>query len=345
MIHNFFVRVTPIYSCVRLISALRFFHHLVKYERPHTCEVHPMTTARSRLLLASITWLVFASVDTAHGETIDRVKDLYRSAAYEDALAVLDQMAKESGPTNPVEAREYRLLCLIALERRTEARDAIASMVNADPFYQLPQASPRVRTMFKDVRQSLLPTIAQQAYADAKAAFDRKDPESGAQFERVLTLLNDPDIVGSLHMADLRTVASAFRDLSQVLKRAPDPPTQIASPAAPDNVASSMPALPIVYRDGEPGLVVPEALNQTLPRWVLPARAAGRELRDWLGVLEVLIDENGDVVSATLRKSFHPDYDSQLVKAAMSWKYRPAQKDGAPVRFLKIVSVRLDNTN
>ncbi len=234
-----------------------------------------MTTARSRLLLASITWLVFASVDTAHGETIDRVKDLYRSAAYEDALAVLDQMAKESGPTNPVEAREYRLLCLIALERRTEARDAIASMVNADPFYQLPQASPRVRTMFKDVRQSLLPTIAQQAYADAKAAFDRKDPESGAQFERVLTLLNDPDISGVSTVADLRTVASAFRDLSQVLKRAPDPPTQIAPPAAPDNVAPSMPALPIVYRDGEPGLVVPEALNQTLPRWVLPARRSG----------------------------------------------------------------------
>jgi hypothetical protein len=307
-----------------------------------------MTAARSRLLLASITWLVFASADIAHGETIDRVKDLYRSAAYEEALAVLDQMAKEPGPTNPIEAREYRLLCLIALERRTEARDAITSMVNADPFYQLSQASPRVRTMFKDVRQSLLPTIAQQAYADAKAAFDRKDPESGAQFERVLTLLNDPDISGVSTVADLRTVASAFRDLSQALTRAPEPPVQVASPAAPDkpdNRASSMPALPIVYKDGEPGLVVPETLNQTLPRWVLPARAAGRELRDWLGVLEVVIDANGGVVSATLRKSFHPDYDSQLVKAAMSWKYRPAQKDGAPVRFLKIVSVRLDNTN
>jgi hypothetical protein len=262
-----------------------------------------MTTARSRLLLASITWLVFASVDIAHGETIDRVKDLYRSAAYEEALAVLDQMAKEPGPTNPVEAREYRLLCLIALERRTEARDAIASMVNADPFYQLSQASPRVRTMFKDVRQSLLPTIAQQAYSDAKAAFDRKDPESGAQFERVLTLLNDPDISGVSTVADLRTVASAFRDLSQALKRAPDPPSDIAPPPAPDARASSVPvpALPIVYRDGEPGLVAPETLNQTLPRWVLPARAAGRELRDWLGVLEVVIDENGDVVAATLR--------------------------------------------
>ena len=304
-----------------------------------------MTTARSRLLLASIAWLAFASVAAARGETIDRVKDLYRSAAYEEALAVLDQMAKEPAPTSPVEAREYRLLCLIALERRNEARDAIASMVNADPFYQLSQAAPRVRTMFKDVRQSLLPTIAQQAYAEAKASFDRKDPESGAQFERVLTLLNDPDIAGVPTLADLRTVASAFRDLSQALARPPEPPSQVASPAAPENSASSAPVLPTVYRDGEPDLIAPEALSQALPRWVLPPRATPREVRDWQGVVEVVIDENGDVVSATLRKSFHPAYDSQLVKAAMSWKYRPARKNGAPVRFLKVVSVRLDNAS
>jgi TonB family protein len=285
-----------------------------------------MTTARSRLLLASTVWLALVSVTAARGETIDRVKDLYRSAAYEEALAVLDQMAKEPAPATPVEAREYRLLCLIALERRNEARDAITSMVNADPFYQLSQASPRVRTMFKDVRQSVLPTIAQQAYAEAKAAFDRKDPESGAQFERVLTLLNDPDIAGIPTLADLRTVASAFRDLSQALARRP-----------------SAPALPTVYRDGEPDLIAPEALSQALPRWVLPPRASQQELRAWLGVVEVVIDENGDVISAALRKSFHPAYDSQLVKAAMSWKYRPARKNGAPVRFLKVVSVRLDN--
>ena len=304
-----------------------------------------MTTARSRLLLASIVWLAFTAVAAARGETIDRVKDLYRSAAYEEALAVLDQMAKEPAPTSPVEAGEYRLLCLIALERRNEARDAIASMVNSDPFYQLSQASPRVRTMFKDVRQSLLPTIAQQAYAEAKAAFDRKDPESGAQFERVLTLLNDPDIAGVPTLADLRTVASAFRDLSQALARRPEPPSQVTSPAAPENSASSAPVLPTVYRDGEADLIAPEALSQALPRWVLPPRATPRELRDWLGVVEVVIDENGDVVSAALRKSFHPAYDSQLVKAAMSWKYRPARKNGVPVRFLKVVSVRLDNAS
>ena len=302
-----------------------------------------MTTARSRLLLISIAWLVFASVADAGDDTIDRVKDLYRSAAYEEALAVLDQMAKDPESGRPVEVREYRLLCLIALERRIEAREAIASMVNADPFYQLSQASPRVRSMFKDVRQSLLPAIVQQAYAAAKVSFDRQDPQSGAQFERVLTLLDDPDIAGVPTLADLRTVASAFRDLSQALARRPEPPAATPPVASEIETAPPAPVLPIVYHDGEPDLVAPEALNQTLPRWVLPPGASGRELRDWQGVLEIVIDENGDVVSATLRKSFHPAYDSQLIKAAMSWKYRPARKSGMPVRFLKLVSVRLDN--
>jgi hypothetical protein len=305
-----------------------------------------MITARS-LLLASIASLAFAFVSTARAETIDRVKDLYRSASYEEALAVLDQMANDPASTTSVEAGEYRLLCLIALERRTEARDAIALMLNADPFYQLSQASPRVRTLFKDVRQSLLPAIVQRAYTDAKAAFDRQDPQSGAQFERVLSLLNDPDIAGAPTLGDLRTVASAFRDLSKALEQRPEAPPAVTPPvtAASDSDRSPVPVSPIVYREGAPDLVPPEVVNQALPRWVLSPGVWRRETRDRQGMLEVVIGENGDVISATLRKSFHPEYDAQLVKAAMAWKYRPALKSGTPVRFLKLVNVRLDAVN
>jgi hypothetical protein len=306
-----------------------------------------MTTARSSLLLASITWLAVASVVGARDETLERVKDLYRSAAYEEALAVLDQMAKDPASASSIEASEYRLLCLIALERKTEARDAVASMVTADPFYQLSQASPRVRTVFREVRQSLLPAIVQRAYADAKAAFDRQDPQSTTQFERVLTLLNDPDIAVAPTLADLRTVASAFRDLSKARALRPESPPAVTAPVVPAGSSdrSPEPVLPIVYREGEPDLVAPEALNQALPRWVLPPGLSRREPREWQGILEVVIDEHGDVISATLRKSFHPAYDAQLVKAAMSWKYRPARKSGEPVRFLKLVNVRLDDAN
>ena len=306
-----------------------------------------MITARSSFLLTSIAWLACAFAADARAETIDHVKDLYRSAAYEEALAVLDQIANDPAAKTSVEAGEYRLLCLIALERRAEARDAIASMLNADPFYQLSQASPRVRALFKEVRQSLLPAIVQRAYADAKAAFDRQDPESGARFELVLTLLNDPDIEGTPTLADLRTVASAFLDLSKALEQHPEPPPVITPPVvvAGGNDSSPAPVVPIVHREGEQDLVAPEVLNQALPRWVLPPGLWRRESREWQGVLEVVIDENGDVISATLRKSFHPEYDAQLVKAAMAWKYRPALKSGTPVRFLKLVNVRLDAAN
>lgn len=97
-----------------------------------------------------------------------------------------------------------------------------------------------------------------------------------------------------------------------------------------------------MYRELEPDVVLPEALSQPLPRWVLPPGLPGREPRAWQGTLEIIIDEKGDVASATLQRSFHPTYDAQLIKAAMSWKYRPARKNGVPVRFLKLVYVHLN---
>ena len=119
-----------------------------------------MIAVRCSSLLATIAFLaVSTAAAAASDETLARAKDLYRSAAYDEALVVLDQIANESSGAARVEANEYRLFCLIALDRKTDARVAIESMVNADPFYQLSaeQASPRVRTMFKDIRQSLLP--------------------------------------------------------------------------------------------------------------------------------------------------------------------------------------------
>lgn len=301
-----------------------------------------MTSARLSFVLTTIAWLVVASIAHAREVTIDRVKDLYRSAAYEEALVALDEMTNDPATPDLAEAREYRMLCLIALDRKGEAREAIASIVTADPSYQLSQGSPRVRAMFKDVRQSLLPAIVQRAYTDAKAAFDRQDPQSGARFDRVLALLDDPDLAGAPVLSDLRTVAAAFRDLSRELAQRPDTP--LAAMTTPSAVAlgSSQTAGSPMYRELEPDVVLPEASSQSLPRWVLPPGLPGREPREWQGTVEIVIDEKGDVVSATLQRSFHPTYDAQLIKAALSWKYRPARKNGVPVRFLKLVYVHLN---
>ena len=284
---------------------------------------------------------VSAGADDAQ---LDHAKELYRSAAYDEALGVLDTIRATAPSKETLEASEYRVFCLVALDRKDEARNAIATLISANPFYELSetQASPRVRAVFTEVRKSLLPSLVQSAYTEAKAAFDRKDPESAARFERVLTLLRDPDLSSNSDLGDLAVVAAAFRDLSAARELAAAAAS--AAPAAPpvrDNSspgesAAARPPEPAVYRDGAPNLVPPAIVSQTLP----PSHLAERRL--WTGAIEVLIDETGKVLSARMAMPVQPTYDRQLLQAALNWKYRPAVKDGMPARYIKVINVRLD---
>jgi hypothetical protein len=282
-----------------------------------------------------------ASVSAADAQ-LDRAKELYRSAAYDEALGVLDSIRATAPSTEPLEVSEYRVFCLVALDRKDEARNAIAALISANPFYELSeaQASPRVRAVFSEVRKSLLPSLVQSAYAKAKAAFDRKDPESATAFERVLTLVRDPDVSSNTDLADLAVVAAAFRDLSAARELAaaapPAPAPSARDNSSPAESAAGKPAEPPVYRDGASNLVPPVVISQTLP----PSHLAERRL--WTGAIEVLIDETGKVLSARMAMPVQPTYDRQLLQAALNWKYRPAMKDGTPARYIKIINVRLD---
>src|SRR4051794_4077340 len=111
-------------------------------------------------------------------DALSAARDLYAAAAYEDALAALDRL--RAGGVKVDENRavdQYRAFCLLALGKSTEAAQAIEAVVSADPAYHPSDSdvSPRVRAAFSDVRRRLLPDLAQQKYAQAKAAFDRKE--------------------------------------------------------------------------------------------------------------------------------------------------------------------------
>ena len=293
------------------------------------------------LALASAIF-VGVSVDVhGEGDALARAKELYRTAAYDEALVLLDGLS-EGGPSDNLEINEYRVFCLVALDRKEDARSAIAALVAANPSYQLSeaQASPRVLAVFRDVRRSMLPELVQQAYAQAKAAFDRKDPHAAAQFERVLTLLHDPDVVATPELTDLGIVAAAFRDLSAARDAAAPAaiaPTTPAAPAAGAGTARANAPEPAVYREGEPGLVPPVTVAQPMPTAQLPER------RIWTGAIEVLIDQTGKVLSARMTMPIYGTYDKQLLQAAMGWKYRPALKGGMPARYLKVVNIRVDS--
>ena len=321
-----------------------------------------MIAVRCSSLLATIIVLAVSTIAAASDESLARAKDLYRSAAYDEALLALDQIPADSSAALKVEASEYRLFCLIALDRKADARLTIESIVNADPFHVLSasEASPRVRTMFRDIRQSLLPGIVQKEYNAAKEAFDKQDAEAAEQFERVLKLLADPLLAPTPAMNDLRMVATGFRDLSKArvpkvefaAATAPVVAQMDVAPVAPANAAgapATTPAAPPrsgppVYREGDSDVIPPVTIRQALPQWVVPQ---GTRPGAWQpeAILEVTINESGDVVNAVLRKQFHPSYDPQLVKAAMSWKYEPARRSGVPVRYVKTIAIRLGGQN
>jgi TonB family protein len=63
--------------------------------------------------------------------------------------------------------------------------------------------------------------------------------------------------------------------------------------------------------------------------------------RVFSGMIEVLVDEKGDVVSIVMVRSVHAQYDKELVAYAKKWKFKPATRDGVAVRYRKPFDIRL----
>src|SRR5262245_26780657 len=271
-------------------------------------------------------------------------RDLYASARYDEALAVLSGLPSDVMATDRKSIEQYRSLCLLALGRSSEAEGAIAAVITADPLF-LPgeaDASPRVRAAFSEVRQRLLPQIASTRYAAAKAAYDRKEYSSAeSQFRNLLALLDDPQMNGRL--PDLRTLANGFLDLASAAATPPAPePKKADAPGPPAAPAAATPPPaprePKIWTADDPSVTVPVAIRQDVPRVPTTISAQARER----AILEVIIDEQGRVINLALRLSIHPMYDPQLLAAAREWRYRPAMVDGVPVKFRKLIQITVD---
>ena len=155
----------------------------------------------------------------AQSDPVESARGLYASAAYDDALTMLDGLrsSAERSAIGPIEY--YRALCLLALGKPTDADSAIEAAVDAMPFAQpsASDSSPRVRAAFREVRRRVLPAIIEQRYDDAKAAFDRKDAAAAERFREVIKLVDEPDIqdiAGQPALSQIRALASDYFALS-----------------------------------------------------------------------------------------------------------------------------------
>lgn len=300
----------------------------------HTLKTPSMSIRRITAALALVVVMATPAAAQTEPNPLAAARDLYASARYDEALAVLNAM-RPAESTDRKSVEQYRSLCLLALGRGAEAESAIAAVVTADPLYQPSEAeaAPRVRAAFTEVRQRLLPDIASSRYAEAKASFDRKEYAlAEQQFQQVLALLDDPQMGGRL--PDLRVLVAGFLDLStRAAAPPPDPKPAPPQPAAPTPAILPTPGRIYVAEDEGVSIAVP--IKQEVPRVPNTITSQARDR----GLLELIIDEQGRVVTVMLRMSVHPVYDAQLLAAARDWKYLPATVGGRAVKFRKMVQI------
>jgi len=308
--------------------------------------------------------LVAAQVGIGAQDSLTAAKDLYASAAYEDALSTLTRLTEVGGAAPEIarQVDEYRAFCLYALGRTSEAESVAEAMIRREPMMKLdsPDVSPRLEVMFSTVRKRLLPTLIRERFKTARTALEQKKlAEAEPQLVEAKLMIADAEklAIQDGGLADLSVLVDGFL---QLVRSTADQRQATAQPAAanvpqespaatasaPTAPAATAPAsrrpepapvpasAPRVYTVDDVGVVPPAVINQRIPA-MTPDLVRITKAMNTSAVVEIVIDEKGDVVDATIIKSVNTSFDNIVIGAARRWKYRPALKDGVAVRYVK----------
>ena len=293
------------------------------------------------VLTCTVAVLVLSGPRLHAQDSLEAARQLYASAEYTSALSMLNALSSVDSPREERRAIAlYRTLCLLAVGRGQEADRAIESMVSADPLYR-PNAEeipPRMLKAIAETRKRMLPAILQEKYKDSKAAFDKQDFSHAAfGFKEMLDGLADPDIsmaASQSPLADLKTLAIGFYELSSKAMVPRPVAVAPAEPLLPPGPPATIQA-PKVYTADDRNVIPPQAIRQQIPAF------PGKVTLAKTGVLELVIDQTGNVESAMMRVPVNAQYDRMATNAAKNWQYQPAMVDGAPVKFVKRIQVSL----
>jgi hypothetical protein len=161
--------------------------------------------------------LIAAGTGLGAQDQLRAAKDLYASAAYEDALTTLSHV--DGGSTEITrEVDQYRAFSLYALGRTREAESVAEAMIRKDPLARLDSvdASPRLEQMFTDVRKRLLPSLIRERFRTARGALDEKSFDSAKpQLTEARQMIADAEKLGVKDdgLGDLSVLIDGFLQL------------------------------------------------------------------------------------------------------------------------------------
>ena len=309
------------------------------------------------IVIVGALWIAAAAALTGQ-DLLSAAKDQYASAAYEDALSTLNRLDGSVAPDVARQADEYRAFCLYALGRTREAESVAESLIRKEPLVRLEaaDASPRLESMFSDVRKRLLPSLIRERYRVARAAVDEKSftaAEPSLADARRMIAEADKLGVKDEGLSDLSVLVDGFLQLikssadqkkaEQPAMAAAAPPATTTSPApmrspaavsARADASGAAASIPRVYSAGDEGVSPPVVLEQKMPTMSTEMQMITRASKS-RGMIDIVIDETGRVIDTSVRQSMNAAFDGMIVRESRKWKYRPAMVNGAPVRYVK----------
>ena len=334
-----------------------------------------------RLAVVLLLLAMPAGAAAAVQDSIAAARDLYTTADYREALAMLTRLRPAA--TAPADARaidQYRAFALFALGQTAEAELVVEGI--ALRRSDLDAAGGRGAAAHRGaVRPGARAGAAGRAAAAAgggPGALRREElrrvgrgVHRRAAAARAIRRWRGPPAPTS---PSVTALATGFRDLSLAAGRAgpgrrgrapaepPSTPLAAATPPATDGVAvaaSPSPAPAPIRRRRRPppsadrgdDAAEPAAAGRrptsSPPVAIAQAIPRATDVTVPLGgaqtiLLDIVIDETGRVERAEVRRSVNRLYEAQLVAATRGWRYTPATQGGRPVKYERTLEVTLN---
>ncbi len=136
-------------------------------------------------------------------------------------------------------------------------------------------------------------------------------------------------------LADVRMLVDGFLELAQATE--PRRPPDVTTADAAASAAVSPPAAAVATA-ANAGVTAPTAVYQPQPKVPPTLLDLVRRLHRGAAI-DVVVNERGTVDDVIVTQSVSAAYDALIVATARTWRYKPALKDGVPIRFVSAVVI------
>jgi cytoskeletal protein RodZ len=186
------------------------------------------------------------------------------------------------------------------------------SAAGAEPA---PSFFERTRAAVRSAVEALVsPTVPPAAKPAEPVAGATPEHVKGTQHRKGATTKTPPDVPPTTP--------------SDAAASAPVTPPESIGPVAEDVSAEPEATDETIYSPSDAAVTPPMLVRPVLPKDPPPGVPLNQ-----IGSVEILVDLNGDVEQVRLLSPANRFHERMLVSAAKMWKFRPAFKDGHPVRY------------